>query len=396
MTAVISLGLRGLAAGRGTTAMLIAAVALGIGFQIPNTANLDGLHAALLEDGLAFGAGDLRVEPRDRARFAGDHPALASLRRRVDDGALPARAIVPSLVFPGALATPRTAKLFGAPVIGIDPALPVPYHVIAGAPLEPGQPLERGVLVGATIAQRLRLAVGDRVELHVVYGSAALDDNTGTIATTVQGIVTSSNGAYRFVFVDRGRLGDAAGTPGAASAIAIHLDDHAAAATTRPLVAATVPDARVATWRDDEPGFASYLDARDVIGAVSYAMVIAAIAIPMWALLYIQVLRRRRELAILRGLGFTRRDVFATCVVQAVALALAGAALGTGLGYAAIRYFAANPLFEWESLQVRPVTGVATFAVPAAIAIATSIAAALHPAWRASRIEPAGVLRRLE
>lgn len=402
MRIVLSLGLRSLAAGWGTTVMLVLAVALGTAFQIPNTANLDGLHAALLEDGLVYGAGDIRIESRDRARFVdGTTRTLPALVKATRD--LPVTAIIPSLVFPGAVrAVPRPgvtapAKFFGAPVIGLDPGPQRPFHLLEGTDL-PHEASLRSILVGATIANRLQIGVGDSVQLRVLYGgSTALGDtNQGSFDVVVRGIVTSSNGAYRFVFVDRALLGDDAGTPTGVTTFAVHLDDHAAARSLVPVIAAALPEARVVAWRDDEPGFASYLDARDVIGAVSYAMVIAAIAVPMWALLYIQVLRRRRELAILRSLGFTRSEVAAICVIQALAIAVLGCVLGAGLGYAAIRYFAANPLFEWESLRVVPIASVSTFLVPCLVIVATAIIAALPPAWRASRVAPASVLRRIE
>ncbi len=402
MRIVLSLGLRSLAAGWGTTVMLVLAVALGTAFQIPNTANLDGLHAALLEDGLVYGAGDIRIEPRDRARFVdGTTHTLPALVNATRD--LPVTAIIPSLVFPGAVrAVPRPGvaappKFFGAPVIGLDVGPLRPFHLLEGSDL-PREASLRSILVGATIANRLQLRVGDAVQLRVLYGgsSALGDTNQGAFDVVVRGIVTSSNGAYRFVFVDRALLGDDAGTPTGVTTIAVHLADHAAARPLVPVIAAALPEARVVAWRDDEPGFASYLDARDVIGAVSYAMVIAAIAIPMWALLYLQVLRRRRELAILRSLGFTRSEIAAICVIQALAIAVLGCVLGVGLGYAAIQYFMANPLFEWESLRVTPSASMSTFLVPCLVIVATAIVAALPPAWRASRVAPASVLRRIE
>jgi lipoprotein-releasing system permease protein len=390
--------MRGLAAGWGTTAMLVAAVAIGTGFQIPNTANLDGLHDALLEDGLTYGAGDIRVEPRDRAQFREGAEIVAKIR-----AAIPLRHAVPSLTFPGAVGV--KGRFLGAPIIGVDPAEPQPFHVTEGRSLEPRATdhptpgtIPGGILLGATIAQRLELEVGDTVDLRVLYGgkNPLGESNLGRFTAQIRGIVTASSGAYRFVFLDRALLSEEAGMPGAASSIAVHLDDHDAARALAPTLAAAVPEATAIAWRDDEVGFASYLDARDVIGGVSYAMVIAAIAIPMWALLYIQVLRRRRELAILRSIGFTRREVAATCVLQALSIAAVGCAIGAGLGTLAIRYFEANPLFEWESLRVRPVASASTFLIPMAVILATAVLAALHPAWRASRVEPAGALRRIE
>jgi ABC-type lipoprotein release transport system permease subunit len=233
----------------------------------------------------------------------------------------------------------------------------------------------------------------------VIYGAADKtlgESNLGRFTMTVRGTVTGMAGAYRFAFVDRAWLGDQAGVPNAASSIALHLDDHDSAREVAAAIRAKRSDVAAFAWQDEEAGFASYIEAKRLISRVSYAMVIAAIAIPTWALLYIQVLRRRRELAILRAIGFLRRELFAICVLQAVAIGVIGCALGAALGFGLIRYFDSNPLFAWESLTVRPVADLASFAVPAIVILATAVIAVLHPAYRASRVDPAPALRRIE
>jgi ABC-type lipoprotein release transport system permease subunit len=387
---LVFLARRGLLGGRVTFGLLVLAVAAGAGFQIPNEANLAGLAGALLDDSLTRGPGDVRVEPRDRPRFPDGDAVAARLRARPG-----VRAALPMLVFAGAVG--RGGRFLGAPVYGIEPADPRPFGLARGAHLAAGD--AGGVVLGSSLAQRLGVDVGDTVDVRAIFGPAdpLLDeDHVGRLTLAIRGIASGAAGGYRAVFVDRALLAAQAGEPRAASMIAVHLDDHFAAEAVAAEIAAALPDAVALDWRTEDPYVDSYLRANRTIHAVSYAMVIAAVAVPMWALLYIHVLKRRREIAILAAIGFGRREIFATFLLQAVGIALAGLAAGAALGLALIRYFEGNPIFAWESLVVRPVIAASTFAIPAAAIAATAIVAAGYPAWRAARTDPARVLRRLD
>ncbi len=375
---------------RVTLVLLALSIAAGTGFQIANTANLDAFGVALVEEGLTRGAGDIRVEPHEAARFHDGNALAARLK------AMPGvRATLPILVYPGALGT--GSRFLGTPIYGIDALAESPFHLTRGAAIAPGD--RTGILVGSSLAKRFALKPGDSVELRVIFGApeAAIDDdNVGRFTMTVRGIVAGSAGAYRFAFVDRGFLAGEAGEPKAASAILVHLDDHEAATATAAAIATAVPDVDAIGWREDDPYLPNYLGANHTIAAVSYAMVIAAISIPMWALLYIHVLKRRREIAILVALGFGRREVFAIYLLQALVVALIGCAIGSLLGVGLIVYFQGHPLFEWETLVVRPIVTAATFLGPVATITITALIAGSYPAWRAARTDPAHVLRRLE
>jgi lipoprotein-releasing system permease protein len=388
---LVYVALRSLVASRLTLVLLALAIAAGIGFQIPNTANLAGFGRALLEETLRHGAGDVRVEPRDRPRFL-DGDTTAERLRQLSG----ARSAVPVLVFAGAIGV--RGRFLGTPVFGIDGgSAEQPFRISEGATLARGD--RTGVLVGTSLAKRLGLGVGAAIELRVIFGPAeasVTDDNLGRFTMTVRGIVGGSAGGYRNVYVDRSFLAEEAGTPKAASMIVLHLDDHDAAAATAERINASVPDVQAVGWRDDDPWLVSYLDANATINSISYAMVIAAVAIPMWALLYIHVLKRRREIGILAALGFGRREIFLIYVLQSLAVALLGCAVGAVGGYAMIGYFDGHPLFEWEGLVVRPLVAAGTFVVPALVIVATAVVAGSYPAWRAARTDPAKVLRRIE
>lgn len=383
---------RSLASSRLTLVLLVLPIALGVGFQIPNTANLAGSSAILLEEGLARGAGDIRVEPRARARFADGDALAARIHALVG-----ARATTPILAVAGAIG--RGGRFHGAPVYGVDRDAPnQPFRVVEGAPLAPGD--RDGVLVGSALARRLGLRPGDELELRLLFGApeaAPAEDDLGRYTMTVRGVAAGSSGAYRFVYVDRGFLAAEAGAPRAASAIYVHLGDHdpGAAAALAARINRDLPEARALDWRTDDPFLPNVLRANRIVNGVSYAMVIGAISVPLWALLYIHVLRRRREIGILVALGFRRGEVFAIFLLQALACAGAGIALGAALGGAACAYFTRRPIFSWEGMVVRPLLEPWTFAVPALVALATVAAAGGFAAWRAARVDPARALAGL-
>ena len=101
---------------------------------------------------------------------------------------------------------------------------------------------------------------------------------------------------------------------------------------------------------------------------------------------------RRRQLAVLKTLGFDRRQVFATIIWQATTLAaislLVGLPLGVALGRWTWTLFA-----EQIGVVPEPVTPLPLIllVVPAAVLLANLVAAL--PAWRAARTRAAAVLR---
>ncbi len=109
-------------------------------------------------------------------------------------------------------------------------------------------------------------------------------------------------------------------------------------------------------------------------------------------LLVSSVRRRRRDLAVLKSLGFVRRQVMATVGWQATTLVVVALIPGVPLGVAVGRR-------TWDVLALQlgiaaqPITPVVALLVlvPAALVLANAVAAA--PAWSAGRTQAAIVLR---
>jgi hypothetical protein len=118
----------------------------------------------------------------------------------------------------------------------------------------------------------------------------------------------------------------------------------------------------------------------------------AAALLTVAHLLLTAVRRRRRDLAVLRVLGLTGRQVRATVSWMAVTVALAALAAGVPVGVACGR-------LAWEffaaELGVQPVTMVPAVPVAALVAsvVILAVAVAALPGARASRARPAAIVR---
>lgn len=126
---------------------------------------------------------------------------------------------------------------------------------------------------------------------------------------------------------------------------------------------------------------------------LALAAVLALLAVATIAhVLVTSIRRRRRDLAVLKTLGFVRRQVSAAVAWQATVLVVLALVLGLPVGVAAGRW--AWQLFA-RRLGVAPQARVPILAVVAAVPLALLVANAVAavPGWVAGRLRPAPVLR---
>jgi putative ABC transport system permease protein len=106
------------------------------------------------------------------------------------------------------------------------------------------------------------------------------------------------------------------------------------------------------------------------------------------------VRQRRREIAVLKTIGFDRGLVMALILGEALVLGGVGGALGVAVGHLAIRSLPSVPLVGWAVQQfphlgLSPAVGLAGFA----LAVLLSLAAGLVPAVLAYRGRITDLLR---
>jgi putative ABC transport system permease protein len=128
----------------------------------------------------------------------------------------------------------------------------------------------------------------------------------------------------------------------------------------------------------------------EVLRAFGFVLVLTA-GLSVFIALTNALQERRYDLAVMRMLGASRGKLMALLLLEGLTLAAAGAALGLALGHVLTEVLGA----ALRAQQQVPVTGWTWAAEElwlAGLALAVGAAAALIPAWRASRAEVAPVL----
>jgi putative ABC transport system permease protein len=114
----------------------------------------------------------------------------------------------------------------------------------------------------------------------------------------------------------------------------------------------------------------------------------------IWNTFSMQVAQRTRELALLRAIGATRRQVMGTILVEAVVLGVAASAIGILLGVGMARGLSALMSGFGISLPTAaPRIQASTIAIGLLVGVVITVLAAVAPARRATKVLPVEALR---
>ncbi len=256
---------------------------------------------------------------------------------------------------------------------------------VAGLMTEPG-----ALLLAASDAERLGLAVGDALEIGIngetragrLAGTAAPNPDSSGLG--LQGLALADIAAAQEI---TGRLGwidriDLAIEPETVAALAARLP---------PGLRLVPASSRSDSMRQMTRAFRVNLMAMGLLALLVGAFIV-------YNTMTFAVLRRRQLLGSLRTLGCTRQELFRLVLVEALILSLIGSALGLALGiltgsglvHLVTRtisdlYFAVTV----ASLHLSPLT----LAKGAGLGVLVTLLAALGPAWEAAHAEPRDLLR---
>lgn len=396
--------LRYLRDGKGQTALILAAVSVGVSVIVFLSALINGLQTSLIDKTLGSQPHVTLRMPRQAPRPLVEPTPALGIARSIQESSQRLQSIdqwpevmatverVPGVIaaspsITGAGFAVRSDATSAVVLRGVDPerfsAIIDVRKKLTGGRFE----LSGGdVAIGSTLAKDLGVGIGDKIRLA---SSEGVED-----VVTVVGIFTLGNeGVDKTWVITSLRHAQALfALPGGI--------------TTLELKVADVFDAeRVAidvrgrtglqsdSWMKINAELLAGLSAQSSSKSMIQFFVALAVALGIASVLIVSVVQKSREIGILRAVGTPARRVLLVFLIQGGVLGVLGSITGSALGALLAKVF--------ESL-VRDATGAAKipvqldaslFAFAAALATGVGLLAAAIPARNASRLDPATAIR---
>lgn len=295
---------------------------------------------------------------------------------------------------------------------GIDPALqaqvsPIASKVKQGS-FQSLQPHAFNIVLGQQLAQGLGVTLGDRVTLYVAKTSLSpLGILPRLKQFTVSGIFATGyqfDSTYALINIQDAAVLLQMGSQ--VSGLQLKLSDLFFADPVSRELNQKFPDLHSYTWINQNANFFAALAMEKVMMCVILTLIIAIAAFNMLASLVMLVTDKKADIAILKTMGFSTRQIMGIFMVQGSLIGLIGSGLGLILGVLLSLNITTIVNFIQKVFQVQFLNANVYYIdfLPShleggdvllitVIALGLSFLATLYPAYKASKINPAEALR---
>lgn len=326
------------------------------------------------------------VKPRDRVRgirAAGDKLTILE--------AMPGVAAAPILT--GQALLRYGTRDVSATLLGIEPPRQervsnIGKDMVAGR-LEDLRTTANGVILGAGLAQRLGAGVGDTVSAVSPAGTVLPMRIVGLFQTGL----TALDNMQGYTLLKVGQV--LQNRPNVVNQIQVRLQDVTRAEPLAREIEARFGD-RTESWEEQNANFLTvFVIQNAVMYSVTGAILLVA-AFGIYNIISTVVFEKTRDIAIMKSLGFTGRDIQLLFLIQGVVAGLLGAALGCALGalmiegLGQVRFGIETPAGQDRFVLVKDWR---IYAMASFFAVMAAGIAAVIPARRASRLDPVQVVR---
>lgn len=261
--------------------------------------------------------------------------------------------------------------------------------VVAGDFLALGQDQ---AVIGVKLAKTLGIAAGDRLRLTTAAGTVRALRVT-TIVNTGQNAIDDG---WLFVTLRTGQsLSD---TPNAVTSFSVTLDDLFAADRVADAIAGAL-DVKADSWMRQNTDTLNGLRAQSASSLIISVFSLLAAAFAISSVLIVSVLKRSREIGILKAIGARSRFILLVFTLEGLSIAAIGSLLGTGLGVGvllALRQIPQPVRVAGQAPQPLLPSSISAELILVTIgaALLSAVVASVFPAREAAKLDPVEVIRR--
>jgi lipoprotein-releasing system permease protein len=404
---ILGIAVKHLSKRKRQTAVAVAGVGIGVGFFLAVSAMMIGSQNDFVHR-IINAAPHIIIS--DEIRSPRPQPALRALSgttveihgyktrnevRGIKDwqeivraaDAIPGSIVAPSLSGAVTLRVGGREEPLG--IIGVDPAIEekienVQDNMSAGS-LHNLETTQGGVIISEDLAQNLGVRMGDTV---------GATSRSGTRSLKIVGLFARGRGQFGnngYVLLREAQ--SLTSQPFIINRIGVSIADPYQAQTVAADLEARF-GYKAQSWQERSADFMTLLLTRNVImySVVSAILLVASFGI--YTAVSNSVVDKRRDIAILRSIGFSQSDLQRIFVAEGLMLALVGVLLGWGLGFLLMQLLGSIKFPILGRVEHLPLDRSARqFAVASLASLTAATIAAWLPARKAARVDPVDILR---
>ncbi len=269
---------------------------------------------------------------------------------------------------------------------------------------------KRTVVIGSRLAQRLRLAVGDKMTLISPQGNVTAFGTVPRLASfTVAAVFEIGMYEYdsSFIYMPLDTAQKFFRLPGKVSILEVVLEHPDKVLEMRQAFAPILKGAgRIIDWRQSNASFFNALQVERNVMFLILTLIILVAAFNIISSLIMLVKDKGRDIAILRTMGATRGMIMRIFFLSGASIGFIGTLLGLVIGVsfclnidAIRRWLEGLTGMELWSAEIRFLSQIPAEMDPVEVVsvvlmgLGLSFLATAYPSWRAARIDPVEALR---
>jgi len=184
-------------------------------------------------------------------------------------------------------------------------------------------------------------------------------------------------------------------TPSQISDIAVRIEDVTKAAALAETWASFSKD-KIQSWDQINEGTLSVFKTQDIVRNAMTISILIVAGFGIYNILTMAVNQKRREIAILRSMGYEPNDILQLFLVQGLILGTLGSIAGVGLGYLFCRIMEQIPVSSQRMLgggKMMVSFDIFIYLKAFGLGFSSAIVASLLPARAAGKLEPIAIIR---